>query len=66
MLNSVKVERVEVAFTRVAVKGIPIIGHRGIDVLREIVKTSFKVFIRTALTALPLTFLAALAVALLA
>lgn len=56
----------QAAFTRVAVDGVPIIGHRGIELLREVVKTSFKVFIRTAAAALPLTFLAAIAVALLA
>jgi putative membrane protein len=65
-LLRVETKPAQAAFTRVAVDGVPIIGHRGIELLRGVVKTSFRVFIRTAATALPLTFLAAIAVTLLA
>jgi hypothetical protein len=65
-LLKVETEPAQAAFTRVVVDGVPIIGHRGIELLRGVVKTSFRVFIRTAAAALPLTFLAAIAVALLA
>jgi putative membrane protein len=56
----------EASFKRVSVDGIPIIGEKGIELLRGVVKTSFRVFVRTAVTALPLSFIAAIAVALLA
>jgi putative membrane protein len=56
----------EASFKRVAVEDIPIIGEKGIELLRGVVKTSFRVFVRTAITALPLSFLAAAVVALLA
>lgn len=66
LLSNAKLRPAEASFTRVAVDDVPIIGHKGIELLRGVVKTSFKVFIRTAVTALPLTFLAAAAMALLA
>jgi len=56
----------EASFKRVAVDGIPIIGEKGIELLMGVVQTSFRVFARTAITALPLSFLAAVVVALLA
>jgi putative membrane protein len=55
-----------VSFTRIVVDDVQIIGVRGIEVLRGVVKTSFRVFIKTAATALPLTFLAAAITTLLA
>jgi putative membrane protein len=47
------------SYARIAVDDVQIIGDKGIELLRMVVKTSFKVFIRTAATALPLTFIAA-------
>jgi hypothetical protein len=46
------------------VDDVPIIGLKGIGVLRDLVKSSFRVFIRTAATVLPLSFVAAVAAAL--
>ncbi len=60
-----KLRPAEASFKRVAVDDVPIIGVKGIELLREVVKTSFRVFIRTATTALPLTFIAATITALL-
>jgi putative membrane protein len=64
-LKGVKLSSTEVSFTRVALDNVPIIGVKGIEVLRDVIKTSFSVFIRTAVTALPLSFIAAAAAALL-
>lgn len=66
LLATAKPRHAEASFKRVAVDDVPIIGHKGIELLRGVVKTSFRIFIRTAVTALPLTFLAAAATALLA
>ena len=55
-----------VSFTRIRVDNVQVIGLKGIETLRGVVKTSFRLFIRTAATALPLTFIAAIVVALLA
>lgn len=65
-LSAAKPRPAEASFTRIAVDDVPIIGVKGIEMLRGVVKTSFRVFIRTAITALPLTFLAAAITALLA
>ena len=54
----------EVSYARIVVNDVPIIGMKGIGVLRDLVKSSFQVFIRTAVTALPLSFIAAVAAAL--
>jgi putative membrane protein len=64
-LKGVELSPAEVSFMRVAVDDVPIIGIKGIEVLRDVVKTSFSVFIRTAAIALPLSFVAAVAAALL-
>ncbi|MCX6647946.1 MAG: DUF2070 family protein [Candidatus Bathyarchaeota archaeon] len=66
LLGTAKPRPAESSFTRVAVDDVPIIGAKGIELLRGVVKTSFRVFIRTAATALPLTFIAAAITALLA
>jgi putative membrane protein len=66
LLGAAKPRPAEVSFTRVAVDDVPIIGADGIELLMIVVKTSFRVFVRTAAAALPLTFLAAMATALLA
>jgi len=58
-LSAAKPRPAEASFKRVAVDDVPIIGVKGIELLREVVKTSFRVFIRTATIALPLTFIAA-------
>ncbi len=55
----------EVSHDRIALDEVSIIGLKGIGVLRDLVKKSFRVFIRTAVTALPLSFVAAVAAALL-
>ncbi len=55
-----------VSFTRIRVDDVQVIGVKGIEALRGVVKTSFRLFIRTAAAALPLTFIAATIVALLA
>ncbi len=66
LLSAAKPKPAEAFFTRVAVDDVPIIGADGIELFRIVVKTSFRVFVRTAAAALPLTFLAAAATALLA
>jgi predicted neutral ceramidase superfamily lipid hydrolase len=53
-----------VSHARIVVDNVPIIGLKGIGVLRDLVKSSFRVFIRTAATVLPLSFVAAVAAAL--
>jgi putative membrane protein len=63
LLAAVKPRPAEASFSRVAVEDVPIIGAEGIEILRDVVKTSFRVFVKTAVIALPLTFLAAAAVA---
>jgi predicted neutral ceramidase superfamily lipid hydrolase len=65
VLRGTELSPAEVEFSRTAVEDVPIIGIKGIEILRDIVKTSFRVFIRTAATALPLSFIAAAAAALL-
>lgn len=65
-LSAAKPRPAEASFKRVAVDDVPIIGVKGIELLREVVKTSFRVFIRTATTVLPLTFITAAITALLA
>jgi putative membrane protein len=63
-LKGVELSPAEASFTRAAVDDVPIIGVKGIEVLRDVVKTSFRVFIRTAAMVLPLSFVAAAAAAL--
>jgi putative membrane protein len=65
VLNEVKLKPSDVSFTRVAIDDVTIIGVKGIEMLRSVVKTSFRVFIMTAITVLPISFLAAALVALL-
>ncbi len=64
-LKRTELSPAEVSFARATVDDVPIIGVKGIEVLRNVVKTSFRVFIRTAATVLPLSFVAAAAAALL-
>ena len=58
-LNGVKTSPSLVSFTRIRVDNVQVLGVKGIETLRRIIKTSFRVFIRTAVTTLPLTFIAA-------
>ena len=62
-LKGVTLTPAQVSFARIAVDNVQIIGVKGIELLRGIVKTSFMVFIRTAAIVLPLTFIAATAAA---
>jgi putative membrane protein len=62
-LKGVKLTPAQTSFARTAVDDVRIIGMKGIELLRNVVKTSFVLFIRTAATALPLTFIAATAAA---
>ena len=62
-LKEVKLTPAQTSFARTAVDDVRIIGMKGIELLRSVVKTSFVLFIRTAATALPLTFIAATAAA---
>ena len=55
----------EVSHARIVVDDVPIIGVKGIGVLRDLIKSSFRVFIMTAATVLPLSFVTAVAAALL-
>jgi putative membrane protein len=64
-LKSAVLTPAEVSHNRIALDEVSIIGLKGIGVLRDLVKKSFRVFIRTAVTALPLSFVAAAAAALL-
>jgi putative membrane protein len=52
-----------VSFARITIDNVQIIGMKGIELLRDVVKTSFTVFIKTAVTVLPLTFITATAIA---
>jgi putative membrane protein len=62
-LKGVTLTPARVSFARITVDDVQIIGFKGIELLRGIVKTSFMVFIRTAATVLPITFIAATAAA---
>jgi len=62
-LKGAKITPAQASFARTAVDDVRIIGIKGIELLRSVVKTSFVLFIRTAATALPLTFIAATAAA---
>lgn len=53
----------EANFTRVEVDNIKVIGFKGLEILRDVIKTSFSVFIRTTAIMLPLTLIAAALVA---
>ena len=64
-LNGSVLTVAEVSYARIVVDNVPIIGVKGIGVLRDVVKSSFRVFIRTAAIALPLSFMAAAAAAIL-
>ena len=48
-----------VSFNRVKIEAVPVLGANGIELLMGVVKSSFRKFSVTALTAIPLTFLAA-------
>jgi putative membrane protein len=63
VLTGVTLTPAMASYARIAVDDVQIIGVKGIELLRMVVKTSFMVFIRTAATALPLTFIAATAAA---
>ncbi len=65
-LREVKTSPSRVSFARARVEGVKVIGVRGIETLRGVVKTSFRLFARTAAVVLPITFAAAAVVALLA
>jgi putative membrane protein len=64
-LNGSVLTAAEISYARIVVDNVPIIGVKGIGVLRDVVKSSFRVFIRTAAIALPLSFMAAAAAAIL-
>lgn len=49
----------EVNFTRVKVDNVKVIGSKGLEVLREVIKSSFSFFIRITTIVLPLTLVAA-------
>jgi putative membrane protein len=66
LLGSVVMTPAVASLIHVSVDGVPIIGNKGIELLRGIVKTSFRIFMRTSAAVLPFSFLTALAVALLA
>jgi putative membrane protein len=63
VLKGVELSPADVEFSRTTVDDVPVIGVKGIGVLRDVVKKSFRIFIRTAATALPISFIAAVAAA---